>query len=115
MVTVAALPATAVTAGVMPVGAVVAVVPAALVYHATVPAVPAATFVVVAAKEAVPALPLEMLPDWEARLTFGEGGSEAGLGHPARNARHRTHTIAAAAFDIAERDFRMFSPAMKLG
>ena len=63
IVTMAVLLATAETEGVIPVGALVAVVPAEEVYQVTVPVVPAGTLAVVAAKLADPAVPLTMEPD----------------------------------------------------
>jgi hypothetical protein len=95
IVTVDALLATFVTEAVMPVGTVVVVLPAELVYQVTVPAVPAVTFAVVAAKVAEPALPLVIVPDWVPRLTVADPleppPDDAGLEHP--NATRLPKTI----------------------
>jgi hypothetical protein len=71
MVTVDVLLATFVTDRVIPVGAEVGIVPAESEYQATVPDVPVAMFVVVAAKVALPAVPLVIVPDCTPRLTVG--------------------------------------------
>jgi hypothetical protein len=90
MVKVAALLATAVTVAVIPVGAVVAFVPAELAYQATDPAVPDATLAVVAVKVADPAAPPVIVPDWVPRDTVAAVGlvfeleeePDMGLEHP---------------------------------
>jgi len=69
MVTVDALPDTLDTIGVMPVGTVVGVVPAELVYQVVVPGIPTAMFAVVTAKVTDPANPPIIGSDWVARLT----------------------------------------------
>jgi hypothetical protein len=71
MVTVDELLATLEALAVTPVGAVVVVVPAALVYQVTVPAVPEAMLAVVTAKVAVPPVPPAITPDWAPMLTVG--------------------------------------------
>ena len=55
----------------MPWGAETDIVAAALLYQATLPAVPASTLIVETAKLAVPAKPLARDPDWEPRLAAG--------------------------------------------
>ena len=67
--TMAALLATFDTDAVMPVGAELLVVAEEFVYQAIVPADPAAILLVVTAKEAVPAVPLVIVPDWAAIVT----------------------------------------------
>lgn len=71
MVTVAALFVTGVIVGVIPVGAAPTVVPAAVVYHAKVPFVPATILAVVTANVDVPDVPLLIVPDWAVMLTVG--------------------------------------------
>jgi hypothetical protein len=62
MVTVDALLLTVVAVGVMPVGADVAVVPAALVYHMKLPVVPVGILAVVTANVALAAVPVAIVP-----------------------------------------------------